>query len=210
MPRVARAQRRQRRPARILSRPTITIVCEGRKTEPNYFQALGSSLRLKTLRVSAATQPGLLGVQRAVRTAVERAHTTDEIWCVVDDDERGAQISECRSVFGKLRNQRQSPKIHLVLSTPCFEYWLLLHFKDTTKSYRGLHRRSACAQVIEELKSDLRDYRKNDSRLFKELEERMPVAIERAKRSREEGASSTEVWRLVERLLALAATADSN
>lgn len=97
-----------------------------------------------------------------------------------------------------------------MLSTPCFEYWLLLHFKDTTKSYRGLHRRSACAQVIEELKSDLRDYRKNDSRLFKELEERMPVAIERAKRSREEGASSTEVWRLVERLLALAATADSN
>lgn len=186
------------------------IVCEGHRTEPNYFEALRLSLRLKMVRVSPVSQPGLLGVRRAVTTTVEEARPADEIWCVVDDDEREVEISECRRAIGRLRERRGSPKIHLVLSTPCFEYWLLLHFTDTTRAYRGFPGRSACAQVIEELKRHLPDYRKNDPRLFEKTRDRMPDAIERAKRPRPEGASSTEVGRLVERLLALAATADSN
>ncbi len=50
----------------------------------------------------------------------------------------------------------------------------------------------------------------NDRQRFEKLPERMPDAVGRAKRPRPEGASSTEVGRLVERLLALAAAAESN
>lgn len=95
------------------------------------------------------------------------------------------------------------------MSKPCFEYWALLHFEDTTKGYRGSNGRSACAQVIKALKRHHPQYEKNDPQLFEKIKEQMPVAIERAKRPREEGESSTDIGELVERLLGLAA-AESN
>ena len=64
--------------------------------------------------------------------------------------------------------------------------------------------------MIAELKRHLPQYEKNDPQLFEKTKERMPDAVERAKRPREEGASSTDVGKLVERLLALAAAAESN
>ena len=93
--------------------------------------------------------------------------------------------------------------VRLVLSMPCFEYWLLLHFEYTTRAFLGTPGRSACSRVISELKRHLPDYEKNDPRLFVRLREQMPEAVARAKQGRKEGASFTDVGESVERLLRL-------
>lgn len=152
---------------------------------------------------------GLTGLRKRVEREIAGKPELDEIWCVIDDDERGAAITDFRNRVHALSTSK-TPEIRVAISKPCFEYWLLLHFTDTRKGYHGFSGRSACAQVITELKSHLKDYEKNDRQLFDRLLERMPGAIERAKRPREEGASSTDVGKLVERLLALAAAAESN
>lgn len=188
----------------------LVILCEGHQTEPKYFADLRRQQEIHGVSVlRLARGGGVSQLQRLLERECESRSGDDEIWCVLDHDERDDQIAEFEAFVAR-RQKRTSVPIHIALSRPCFEYWLLLHFTHTTRAYRGFPGRSACAQVIEELKRHLPDYRKNDSRLFEKTRDRIPDAIERAKRPRPEGASSTEVGRLVERLLALAATADSN
>lgn len=181
----------------------ITIVCEGSRTEPQYFGQLKQLRRLRTVRVVSATPSDLTGVKRAVREAVILALGSDEVWCVVDDDERREDIASLREYLKRIQARKPSVRVCLALSMPCFEYWLLLHFEYTTRAFLGTPGRSACRRVISELKRHLPDYEKNDPRLFVHLQERLPAAVARAKRGRAEGSSFTDVGELVGRLLHL-------
>jgi hypothetical protein len=99
-------------------------------------------------------------------------------------------------------------KVKLAHSTPCFEYWLLLHLRDTTRSdlVDGDAAKSAVKQELG------RDYSTNEETvrevmpLFMDL---WPEAVRRAKRVRklhadantpEPANPSTEVDRLVQAL----------
>ena len=197
-------QRRRRR-------RSVLILSEGTRTEPRYFTDLKNHLKdqagLSIIVDGLAPSEGLTGLHKRVGREIVTRPELDEIWCVIDDDERGAAVTDfCNRVHALATSK--TPRIRVAISNPCFEYWLLLHFNDTRKKYHGSPGRSACAQVIKELKSHLKDYEKN-SRPFEKIKDQMSVAIAPAKIPREEGASSTEVGKLVERLLALAA-AESN
>lgn len=188
------------------TRPAILILCEGTRTEPNYFSDLKEQRRLSQLRVlGLAPGEGLRGLARRVELEVEPAQGLDEIWCVVDHDERGVEFEKFLTEVKKLQNLRSRPRIQVVVSRPCFEYWFLLHFENTTRAFHGSRGGdSACSQVISRLKQHLPNYQKNDRRLFLRLQEDLPGAIKYAKRKRAEGSSFTDVWKLVERLYTLA------
>ena len=98
-------------------------------------------------------------------------------------------------------------KIRAAISTPCFEYWLLLHFTFTNKPFQGTPGGpSACQQVIRELETYIEDYRKADGGIYGRCREQLPTAIQNAKRNPRSGrSSSTDVWKLVERLQELRA-----
>ena len=199
-PRTGRYHRRR------AARPAILILCEGTKTEPNYFSDLKEQRRLPQLRVlGLAPGDGLRGLAQRVELEVEPAQGLDEIWCVVDHDEREVEFERFLTKVKKLQNLRSRPRIRVVVSMPCFEYWFLLHFENTTRAFHGSSGgNSACDQVISKLRRHWPNYQKNDRRLFLRLQEHLPGAIEYAKRKRAEGASFTDVWKLVERLGALA------
>ena len=68
----------------------------------------------------------------AVQQERERDSELDEIWCVLDHDERDVEIDDFRSWLGQQPNEKaRSTEIRAAISTPCFEYWLLLHFEFT-------------------------------------------------------------------------------
>lgn len=110
-------------------RPAILIVCEGEKTEPNYFSALRMERRLSSARIEIVpgTIPGS-DPRRIVNYALyrirQRRHEGekfDHVWCVFDRDEH-PKINEA---FAAARRA----KIAVAYSNPCFELWYLIHFE---------------------------------------------------------------------------------
>jgi RloB-like protein len=110
------------------------IYCEGAETEPSYISGLVRSLRSRLVEVRIGNQQGdpkslveLAKDQRdkANRTAKREKDGSlayDEVWCVfdVDEHERLPDAIQLATACG----------INLAISNPCFELWILLHFRD--------------------------------------------------------------------------------
>ena len=122
---------RRRRPFRN-PLPRILIVCEGRRTEPGYFHELRHTERIP---IELVIRPGGIPktlVQRAVdlKDAAKKDAKTrqdvnllyDDVWCVFDIDEHPA--------IPDAKQQARDNGIELAISNPCFELWILLHFRD--------------------------------------------------------------------------------
>lgn len=116
--RVRRAKSERRR---------VLVLCEGMVTEVQYFQGLAQAV-LKghadspVLVVKGIGRDPAAVVSRAIKELAEKAY--DEIWAIVDVDEH-ARLSEAAA----LAAQRG---VHLAISNPCFELWLLWHYEDQT------------------------------------------------------------------------------
>lgn len=108
--------------------PVVLIVCEGERTEPEYLEGFRRACRnprvnIKT--VSQRTTPEGL-VKKAVELrdkAVADEAAYDSVWCVFDVDEHPS--------LPQAREQARAGRIDLAISNPCFELWLLLHFRDS-------------------------------------------------------------------------------
>ena len=95
--------------------------------------------------------------------------------------------------------------VKVVLSNPCFEVWLLLHFRESTKSY------SNNESVLEDLRKFWKGYEKNISS-YKFIEKQTTSAIANAKKVKKHFSSnnctddvlmcnsSTDVYQIVELL----------
>lgn len=114
-------------------KPRILVLCEATDPERSYFSALKSDFGLTSVRVQSAGT--IASMMKRVEREVREDPTQDEIWCVLDHDERTAEIGRFNQWLRRPR--RTTTRIHAAMSVPCFEYWLLLHFTLTTKHYRG-------------------------------------------------------------------------
>ena len=202
---------RGRRPPTRSSLPRILILCEGARTEPGYFLALVRDLDLPSVSVRSPKrgQWGTAGITTTVQDERERDSDLDEIWCVLDHDERATEIKDFQDWLEKNSHGKKGvAKIRAAISTPCFEYSLMLHFRYTNRPFRGTPGGpSACEQVIRELDKHLQGYRKADARIYERCRERTSTAIRNAKRAqRSMGVSSSGVWKLLERLRRLRTT----
>ena len=68
-------------------------------------------------------------------------------------------------------------------SVPCFEYWLLLHFKDSTKPYSNKGNSSIANEVLKDLKLYLPNYAKGTKDIFYQTQQALNFAINNAKQS---------------------------
>lgn len=114
---------------------TVVVVCEGTTTEPQYIEALAAEPEVRhvaavDLRLEAADEGEvpLTLVRRAIaieRRAKKEGGEVDEIWCVFDVEwpRNHPNLREAMTLA-------ESNGIHLAVSNPCFEIWLILHFKD--------------------------------------------------------------------------------
>ncbi len=115
--------------------PSFLIICEGKKTEPNYFQ----SFRIPTLSVELFE---VIGLGDNTLSLVERAKEYIEcnrysyIWCVFDRD------SFPSGQFNAAITSAYNNGMHVAYSNEAFELWYLLHFHFyntgmTRKSYKS-------------------------------------------------------------------------
>ena len=124
---------------------TFLIVTEGTVTEPIYFKLLRSDLQLKAVTVriepgcasdprhvvrSAANEVAALAKRaRKKQLANDEVSKYDHVWAVVDTD-----VAVRNGYWNELVQLAASKKVKLAHSTPCIEFWFLLHFGYTTRS----------------------------------------------------------------------------
>lgn len=181
----------------------VLIVCEGEKTEPNYFNGLKNHLRLKSANVAIVGEgatPAKI-VERAKKLEKlekERGDPFDQVYCVFDKDKH--------TDYQKALDQCAQKNYIAITSVPAFEYWLILHFRYTTSPYEDT------AALVRALKKHLPDYEKNDSGIFGKVQDKLETAKKNAARSLDDRSRaktdnpSTNVHRLVRALQAIRET----
>ncbi len=115
-------------------RKTITVFCEGKRSEPEYLEALR---RLPEVRDVASVDIRVdyqgsgavpLTLVRRAAEAKERVDgedgEVDEFWCIFDVE---CPIPHPNLVEAVDIANRKG--IHTAITNPCFELWLILHFQ---------------------------------------------------------------------------------
>lgn len=168
------------------------IVCEGTKTEPNYFEALRKKLSGgegdKIVIVGA--QDNTLGIVERAREEIALRNRSDNppyyhVWLVFDRDsfpsddfDNAVAAAEQEDAKFAAEGDRISPHWHAAWSNEAFELWYLFHFQENIGG--GISR----DRFKEMLSGHLGfRYEKNDPRMFEILLPRVGVAIGRANRA---------------------------
>jgi hypothetical protein len=145
-------------------RKSVLIVCEGKKTEPIYFNLLQKKLRMKLTDVEVVHRnPAPISVvNHAIKLKKERAIVAgqkdsskveyEKVYCVMDVDKHESLL---RAI-----DKAGANEMEVVLSNPCFEYWYILHFIKTGKSFHD------GGEVVSELKKYYNAYTKSDEAIF--------------------------------------------
>ena len=173
------------------------IVCEGERTEPNYFRGFRVPADIEVdIRRGAGMHTSV--VRKAISIIEEIDDDYDQVWCVFDRDKNGHNSRSFKEALqiARLRG------ISVAYSNDAFELWYLLHFNyhDT-----AISRHEYITKLNRYLGSS---YSKNSLDMYAKLEDKMDVAIRNAKRlisgynpiDPESNDPSTTIHLLVEQL----------
>src|SRR4051794_12153848 len=141
------------------------IVCEGERTEPNYFE--GFRVPSVVLDIHGTGFNTLRVVQEAIRLKLEGRY--DQVWCVFDRDIFPAQH------FNEAIRLAVQAGIQVAYSNEAFELWYLLHFDFHDTAIRR-------ADYITKLEAKIgKKYKKNSGDMYDILESRQETAVQHAK-----------------------------
>jgi hypothetical protein len=122
---------------------TFLIVTEGTVTEPVYFECFLATLELS--RVSVKVIPGKAPDPRHVintgrsladgqikrwkegQAGIREPAKYDHVWAVIDTD-----VAVREGFWNDVKQLADSQNVQIAHSTPCFEFWLLLHVSGYT------------------------------------------------------------------------------
>lgn len=186
----------------------VAVVCEGKKTEPDYLRLVNrksnSALVELVIVDEPATTPKQL-VTRACEVKRESARNRrktgdpnsmiDEVWCVFDVDEH--------LLIKEARQQAAANGIGLCVSNPAIEIWFLFHFAPQSAYLeRG--------DALTNLKSFVPDYEKGKVNLSsfegcydvaKHQAQKMDEKHEKDGNAFPNNNPSSNVWELIDALV---------
>ncbi len=196
------------------------IVTEGTVTEPVYFELLRADLQLPAVRIRV--EPGRASDPRHVigtaadeiKSHARRAkkgklgHTEplrfEQVWAVIDTD-----VAVRMGYWNEVETLAAARKVKLAHSTPCFEYWLLLHIQGMTTRGDLINGTAAKSAVKEALGQEYSTNEETVRAVMPSFIHKWPEAVVHAERVRtyhiEAGMNqpanpSTEVCALVRAL----------
>jgi len=177
------------------------VVCEGARTEPEYIKGFEREARNAAVTVQIPKKRGdpLNLVKLAVRltkNADDRARREadpglkfDEVWCVFDGDVP-ARLEAARTLA-------VSNRFGLVISNPCIELWLILHFRENPGPQTSAHLLSLLREFLTHYDKgiDFRDF----AGKTEDAANRARRLDERARGEGEPGRNpTTDMFRLVD------------
>ena len=157
----------------------MLIVCEGSKTECNYFDEIRQKFRLSGTHVKIINGEGTAPMQ-VVNTALAAFQESREyelVYAVFDRDDHATYhdaIARAEAHKSKLKNSaKEAVAFEAVVSVPCFEVWFLMHFQDvTTWEHRDV--------ILSKMRAVVPGYSKGRVGMYRLTAKDMPAATQRA------------------------------
>ena len=187
------------------------IICEGTKTEPNYFKALKEKITKQnkdkiTIEIIGKGEGTTNLLEYAMKKVQKSTNYISNVWLVYDkDDFTDKSFNEVQEKCFEI-NKHGNTIYNPIWSNESIETWILLHFIkfDTPIS------RKDCIKKINQnfSKRKLGNYKKNDKELYDKLSPYLLDAISNARwldlkyenRLPAEMTPCTKVYKLVELL----------
>jgi hypothetical protein len=184
----------------------VLIVCEGAKTEPHHFNGLRVAERLSSanIRVTPANGSDPMSI---VRFAERLANDYDRTYCVFDRDTHASYDAALQRIAHSAMGQAN--RLIAIPSWPCFELWMLLHFRYSSAPIVAGGGRSPGENACRELRNYIAGYQKGRATVYDELSSKRASAMRNASRLENENAKtdnhnpSTLVHGLVDYLIRL-------
>lgn len=170
----------------------VLIVCEGEKTEPYYLRALRGYLKLAQakIEIDSSSKSSPTSVVKHAKKLIKESSGDpyDHVFCVMDRD-RHADFDKAMDEIKKYKNRETT--LRSIVSNPCFEFWILLHFEYTTKIF-GANGDSPCNELIKKnLKAHIGDYEKdNGAKMLSIISSGLEGAVVNAKKANEVAKSN--------------------
>lgn len=153
----------------------VLILCEDSKSSRMYLQDAANHFRAYAeVEISHCGKNDPKGI---VEEALKRQRDYDHVYCAIDRD------SDPKFDAALIQAAAHANKVTVIASYPCYEYWLLLHFRKTRSSYVGAGKHSSGDLLVKDLckEAGMENYDKGAStRLFEELLTKLPLARRRA------------------------------
>lgn len=184
--------------------PLILVICEDTKSSLQYlkdaarhFKAIVEVEKIEKVSIIHCGKNDPLNI---VNAAIERQRSFDQVYCAIDRDTH-------ENFDEALALAKAHKKISVIASYPCYEFWLLLHFQKTRKSYRGVGKNSSGDLVGKDLRKckGMENYEKGSSenlfdQLFDKLEDARKHAAQVMKEALDDGElnPSTQLHELIQ------------
>ncbi|MEJ0051582.1 MAG: RloB family protein [Methylovirgula sp.] len=156
------------------------VVCEGEKTEVNYFEEIRQESKLPTVHVRIIQSPLGTEPQQIVEGAEAeflKSKRYERIFVVFDRDQHRTYADAIKMAEARNRRYRNDENrfvsFKAIVSVPCFELRLLLHF---TNILAPMHRDEALAK----LKKQLIGYEKGNAGTYAATLPNLDAATKRA------------------------------
>ena len=175
-----------RRPKRVQKFPVL-IVCEDSNISQKYFKCIREKYLLKHVDIPSRKGEGI-SLSQLLEWAIDKHKRSEkkysEIYIVFDKDTH-PDFEEVQRQIYKLRLRTRDGELVRIcasIAIPCFEYWLILHCRETTKPFTSsVHLKKEWKNIWGD------DYEKRPEKIFSQIITDISLlkAIERAKKSRE-------------------------
>ncbi len=127
-------------------RDIVIIVCQGKRTEPNYFEHFKRESNFVLYIKKRAEDPmSLMEYAKYLQEVEFDLGPKDRIFCVYDVN------SSSEEELNKAKEKARKYGVISCISNPCFELWYLLHFIYST----------SCLNSYSDVKNELLKYIKN-------------------------------------------------
>jgi hypothetical protein len=142
------------------------LVCEGECTEPYYLKGLLTHFGINSASVEILPGQSNSNAVAVVNRARERFEQVprDRVFVLIDAEQADLNqaLKICKTPLqrGNLKKGTTEIRIEPIISTPCFEVWLLLHFRYCDQPFRVFN------DVLLELRVHLPEYSKVDHDIF--------------------------------------------
>ncbi|WP_167856130.1 RloB family protein [Natronospirillum operosum] len=194
---------KRRKQSRRRVKPKIHIFCEGEKTEPNYIREYIREFHPACARLKDAERP--ITIKRTTKNTPKQLVkeavklTRDPAECIKDDQvwvmyDREAISKYSEDDHSKAWDQAKRNNIEVALSNVCFEYWVLLHMRESSRpavNCDDLISSRDFRLALQEI--GIHDYEKGQPDITRKLmdQQRIDQAKERARRINEQSRSAS-------------------
>ena len=166
--------------------PKILIMADDKKSIILYLKGFHKENKVRNLEFFK--EGGGLDQFSLAEKAKEKAEDYDCIFCIFDQDASHKSDPHYQKYKQALDSLNEYDNIAAITSIPCYEIWLLLHFKPIDKPFTNTGKKSICDTVIAELRKydGMQNYDKkkgegkDDQTIYQKMRSYLKDAIDHA------------------------------